>query len=757
MTDPLDDLIQNTRDDVPVSPQDEERHKKKLSADKFFNAAKELTSEGTYKGKAVEPKDRKTAFKMAKKDDRVGFKSFLDDVTKKGEGEEEKGNDKWFKAINENLKSILGAMNARAKVDEDAAKTTKRKDEKASRKAKEASGEKPKGGPVKGIVSKITQPITSIWEKIIQGFGVLLAGWGLGKVLKWFQENPQAATDLGTFLSNHLPKIFGGILALLALDLGIKIAKFTAVMVKGVAGMIVMLWKMVGAIVAFCIANPLLALAIGLGALLVGGAVWAASRKKSKPAKKDQKPFKSDSNFEVENDGKVTKAAGGGLIRGYEEGGKVKEEEKEKETTEVTNETNQEIIRKKELDEKTVQQMPLDNLYTSGKDMEESGLDEVAGDPEKTGIMEVMSGESGLKTAENLIPSDTQAFDEGGEVKKLTQTSPDTQPDTQAFDEGGEVKKLTWTNPDVQANAEGTDTEPAMLRPDQFVMSKGAVNKFGVDTLEGMNADGGVEARGGRELGQRESDRLELPELPEGLSAGGGLPELGGGGAGTNSLTETAKVKTTGSAIGDFFSGDDGRSRRMTEQDRSQRMAGGGKVQRFSGGGKADARGTDTVPAMLTPGEFVMSRGAVQKWGVDTLEGMNAAGGGTNKPKIAERVYAAGGGVIGGGDTNGDTKKTSPQPMTVIGSTHALVPPNTDVSAISPNTDGSASTASQLISSPPSGGKSSSDVEVLPISTGMDGGSAPSGTFDSEIPWHKAHDDTNLSSLIIKNLYQIVQ
>ena len=735
MTDPLDDLIQNTRDDVPVSPQDEERHKKKLSADKFFNAAKELTSEGTYKGKVVEPKDRKTAFKMAKKDDRVGFKSFLDDVTKKSEGEEEKGNNKWFKAINENLKSILGAMNARAKVDEDAAKTTKRKDEKAARKAKEASGEKPKGGPVKGIVNKITQPITSIWEKIIQGFGVLLAGWGLGKVLKWFQENPQAATDLGTFLSNHLPKIFGGILALLALDLGIKIAKFTAVMVKGVAGMIVMLWKMVGAIVAFCIANPLLALAIGLGALLVGGAVWAASRKKDKPAKKDANPFKSDSNFKVENDGKVTKAAGGGLIRGYEEGGKVKEEEKEKERTEVTNETNQEIIRKKGLDEKTVQQMPLDNLYTSGKDMEGSGLDEVAGDPEKTGIMEVMSGESGLKTAENLIPSDTQAFDEGGEVKKLT-----------------------WTNPDVQANAEGTDTEPAMLRPDQFVMSKGAVNKFGVDTLEGMNAAGGVEARGGRELGQRESDRLELPELPEGLSAGGGLPDLGGGGGGLDSLTEQAKVKTTGSAIRDALSGDDGRSRRAKQfNDADQFLSGGGKVQRFSGGGKADARGTDTVPAMLTPGEFVMSRGAVQKWGVDTLEGMNAAGGGTNKPKIAERVYAAGGGVIGGGDTNGDTKKTSPQSMTVIGSTHALVPPNTDVSVISPNTDGSASTATQLISNPPSGGKSSSDVKVLPISTGMDGGSAPSGTSDSEIPWHKAHDDTNLSSLIIKNLYQIVR
>jgi hypothetical protein len=59
-------------------------------------------------------------------------------------------------------------------------------------------------------------------------------------------------------------------------------------------------------------------------------------------------------------------------------------------------------------------------------------------------------------------------------------------------------------------------------------------------------------------------------------------------------------------------------------------------------------KGTDKVPAMLTDGEFVMSRGAVQKYGVDTLEGMNAAGGGNNKPKVVEgTTYAAGGGLIG--------------------------------------------------------------------------------------------------------------
>jgi hypothetical protein len=77
---------------------------------------------------------------------------------------------------------------------------------------------------------------------------------------------------------------------------------------------------------------------------------------------------------------------------------------------------------------------------------------------------------------------------------------------------------------------------------------------------------------------------------------------------------------------------------------------GSGKPQEmFSGfvkgpGGPKD----DKVPAMLSDGEFVMSAGAVQKYGVDTLESMNAAGGGTNKPKVVDgTTYAAGGGLVG--------------------------------------------------------------------------------------------------------------
>ena len=97
-------------------------------------------------------------------------------------------------------------------------------------------------------------------------------------------------------------------------------------------------------------------------------------------------------------------------------------------------------------------------------------------------------------------------------------------------------------------------------------------------------------------------------------------------------------------------------------------LAGGEKettsVPQFSGGGWSGGfknffgnmfsglvkgpKGRDKVPAMLTDGEFVMSAGAVRKYGVDTLESMNAAGGGTNVPQIASGImHAAGGGYVG--------------------------------------------------------------------------------------------------------------
>ena len=68
----------------------------------------------------------------------------------------------------------------------------------------------------------------------------------------------------------------------------------------------------------------------------------------------------------------------------------------------------------------------------------------------------------------------------------------------------------------------------------------------------------------------------------------------------------------------------------------------------MQGGGEVPGEGTgDTVPAMLEPGEFVMSKGAVQNEGLENLEQMNAEGGGNNQPVMKDgTTYAKGGGAI---------------------------------------------------------------------------------------------------------------
>ena len=67
------------------------------------------------------------------------------------------------------------------------------------------------------------------------------------------------------------------------------------------------------------------------------------------------------------------------------------------------------------------------------------------------------------------------------------------------------------------------------------------------------------------------------------------------------------------------------------------------EFEQFNQGGQVAGSGDrDTVPAMLTPGEFVMTKDAVSAWGSDTFAGMNAAAGGTNR--------SSGGHYSGGGE-----------------------------------------------------------------------------------------------------------
>ena len=70
--------------------------------------------------------------------------------------------------------------------------------------------------------------------------------------------------------------------------------------------------------------------------------------------------------------------------------------------------------------------------------------------------------------------------------------------------------------------------------------------------------------------------------------------------------------------------------------------------RKFNRGGLVPGRGsTDSVPAMLTPGEVVISKPAVEKFGAINLLKLNKAAGSSSKPKIKKGItYANEGAVI---------------------------------------------------------------------------------------------------------------
>jgi hypothetical protein len=84
----------------------------------------------------------------------------------------------------------------------------------------------------------------------------------------------------------------------------------------------------------------------------------------------------------------------------------------------------------------------------------------------------------------------------------------------------------------------------------------------------------------------------------------------------------------------------------------TQKKAQGGLIYRAGGGDIFQPKGTDTVPAMLTPGEFVMQKSAVDRIGAGNLNAMNKgyarggkvgyyAQGGLVDPKVQQRIDEA--------------------------------------------------------------------------------------------------------------------
>ena len=135
---------------------------------------------------------------------------------------------------------------------------------------------------------------------------------------------------------------------------------------------------------------------------------------------------------------------------------------------------------------------------------------------------------------------------------------------------------------------------------------------------------------------------------------------LGGRGGKVLSAGLQVGAVVAGSAAIENLAGGGGNKEQPTPKVEGRAGGGSIKIPNFKGGGfnfggfgnmfngvVKGKKGVDKIPAMLSDGEFVMSAGAVRKHGVDTLEAMNAAGGGTNQPKMISGVpHAYGGGYI---------------------------------------------------------------------------------------------------------------
>ena len=631
----LDDLLKSVREDEFLTPKDAAGHKKKISSEKFFNIAQELKSEGTIQGQPVSPEQRKEGFKKSR--DPVEFKKFVEKVLARkkdagGDGvstkpknqklltgatfkalpgdlssppdiksdssDEDKPKRKkslltFVKQINNRVGGILKILDKRADVEADASKEKAQETEKAKRGAKEAEGEKKKMGiGLPGPIAKMAAPVTSLFDNIIKTIGQLLLGWGLVKFLKWLQDpkNKKAVEEFKDFITVAVPAILKGILAVVGFNIVATLVKFTAGLVVGAGKLLLFLGKLAGNLIKWAAKNKRLAFGLGLAAM-AGLAINAVSNKREKKKQEEGTKPGTEERDAIDVEDKVNrgeippktetnvKAFGGGLIPDLMGGiqGRIQEGQDK-----VMDQREQMMGMMGGMGNNIMDTMGgLGGRMIGGvQNMAQEGQDKAMAQREQMmQMMSMMSGFGGkmMGGVQNMMPmlmpqDDSQKMSGGGLVKPITIKPMNI--NVQKLQGGGRVNNQGG---ETSPEAEGTDTVPAMLTPGEFVMSRGAVNKWGINTLENMNAAGGgtnkpkitqkVYARGGG-------------RVPMVYARGGGMVDGWSTSKTVNrrtSIWSSIKGTVSGAAgkLKNFFSG--GKSKDAEQLISSPPSGGGGK------------------------------------------------------------------------------------------------------------------------------------------------------------------------------------
>ena len=427
----------------------------------------------------------------------------------------------FVKQINNRVGGILKILDKRADVEADASKEKAQETEKAKRGAKEAEGEKKKKGiGLPGPIAKMAAPVTSLFDNIIKTIGQLLLGWGLVKFLKWLQDpkNKKAVEEFKDFITVAVPAILKGILAVVGFNIVATLVKFTAGLVVGAGKLLLFLGKLAGNLIKWAAKNKRLALGLGLAAM-AGLAINAVSNKREKTKQEEgTKPGPEERDaIDVEdkvNRGEIppktetnVKAFGGGLIPDLMGGmqGRIQEGQDK-----VMDQREQMMGMMGGMGNNIMDMMGgLGGRMIGGvQNMAQAGQDKAMAQREQMmQMMSMMSGFGGkmIGGVQNMMPmlmppglpgfgrgdeerkDDSQKMSGGGLVLKPITIKP-MNINVQKLQGGGRVNNQGG---ETSPEAEGTDTVPAMLTPGEFVMSRGAVNKWGINTLESMNAAGG--------------------------------------------------------------------------------------------------------------------------------------------------------------------------------------------------------------------------------------------------------------------------
>ena len=443
---------------------------------------------------------------------------------------------------------------------------------------------------LKNTVTKVLEPMKSAWSKFIEFVGNILLGNVLFKILNWMgnPENQGKLNSIIKFFEDWWPVLLGGYLIF-----GNALTGFALGLLKNVV-----VW---GAKLVATVIPALLKAAVALGpwgiaaAAVLGGGIYLATRKKKEP----------DQGIEESSD------------QGMEDEGVTTERTSQSFTTRGGPEAEQ-----------------LKNQMAESRGEETQGFKE-------GGLVQHYN--NATQEASNII----QGFNEGGPV--MGYGMGEIMPDQFVFNKT-EFKSKSTTRTrngeviDHKREKSMTDIGGSIGMPDliehqkQLVSAirkvKGYENINFMDVVQYPNGEG-------RLVGIPEETLYPILNASDAAKATSAKQRE----ADQRFLVDNDLIRPDGSVKGYSYFG--GKLKVEGEEERDANLS-TGAIRKFKRGGVVKgAGGVDKVPARLTAGEFVMSKGAVEKYGVNTLAAMNAAGGGTNIPTLmgGKPGYAGGGEV----------------------------------------------------------------------------------------------------------------